>query len=130
MTLLRTRYNRLPFGASDPGGGLSKNFQLLQSALSFPQSASVTAATTLTALTADAALVLGDATSAAFTVTLPSVLGASGITTTVKKTDASGHHVTVAGSGSDLIDGSATYALTTQYQSVTVLCDGTTWWIV
>ena len=30
----------------------------------------------------------------------------------------------------ETIDGATTLAITTQYQSYTVICDGTGWWII
>lgn len=68
-----------------------------------------------------------DATSAPQTVTLPAATG-SGTIRTVKKIDASANTVTVQRAGADLIDGVATYVLTVQYQSVTVLDAATGVW--
>lgn len=79
-------------------------------------------------LTLDDGMLLVDATSGAATVTLPDVRRAAGRTFFTKKADVSANAVTV--SSADLIDGASTYALTVQFQSVTVLSDGTTWWIV
>jgi hypothetical protein len=79
-------------------------------------------------LTLDDGLLLVDATSGAATVTLPDVRRAAGRQFKTKKTDASGNTVTV--SSSALIDGAGTYALTVQFQSVTVVSDGATWWIL
>lgn len=74
-------------------------------------------------------LVVCDATSAAFAVTLPAV--APGLAPiTVKKTDASANAVTVTRAGSATIDGATTYALGTQYKSVTLISDGTNWLII
>lgn len=74
--------------------------------------------------------VLGDATSAAFAVTLPLAADVPGWTFRVKKMDASANAVTVTASGTDLIDGAGTFPLTVQYQSVTVQSDGAAWWVV
>jgi hypothetical protein len=73
-------------------------------------------------------LVLCNATSSGFTVTLPTA-AVSGTTVLVKKTDASANAVTVAG-GAALIDGAATFALANQYDAVSVVADGTNWWVV
>ena len=87
----------------------------------------VTAATTVTL---DDSLVCADATSAAFAVTLPTARIASGRTFQIKRINAGANAVTVTAAGTNTIDGSATYSLAVQYQSVTVQSDGATWWIV
>lgn len=89
-------------------------------------SRTVTAATTVTL---DDYLVCGDATGAAFDVTLPSVRKAAGRTFKVKRLNA-GNTVTVTAAGTDTIDGSATYPLSAQFEAVTVVSDGTDWWVV
>lgn len=75
-------------------------------------------------------VVLGDATGGAFSLTLPPVAVAKGKKYHIKKTDASGNAVTVDGDGSETIDGATTKALSSQYASVTIVCDGTVWWIL
>lgn len=44
-----------------------------------------------------------------------------------KKTDASANEVRINGDGSETIDGSSPYALTTQYESVIIQSNGATW---
>ena len=74
-------------------------------------------------------LILCDATSGAFTVTLPP----AGLTPNriihIKKVDAV-NNVTVDADGSETIDGALTETLATQYEVLTVVSDGTTWHIV
>ena len=48
----------------------------------------------------------------------------------IKKTDVSVNTVTVTPSGGATIDGAATYVLTLQYQTVTIISDGTNWHII
>ncbi len=73
---------------------------------------------------------LGDATSAAFTFTLPAASSAgSGFTLMFKKTDSSANAVTLDGNSSETIDGSTTYALSSQYDSAILICDGSNWHI-
>lgn len=79
-------------------------------------------------VTLDDDAVFVDATAGAIAITLPDVRRASARRFYVKKTDASANAVTVGSSAN--IDGAATYALTVQYQSVTVLSDGATWWVL
>ena len=74
--------------------------------------------------------VLADATGGAFAVTLPPAAELPGWPFRVKKVDASANAVTVTASGTDLIDGAATYALAVQYQSVTIQSTGTGWVIL
>lgn len=74
--------------------------------------------------------ILGDATGGAITVNLPTAVGIDGRTYTIKKVDASGNAVTVDGDGSETIDGAATNALSTQWDSVTVQSDGANWVII
>ena len=66
-----------------------------------------------------------NATSNVIVVTLPAV--AEGLQYTVKKTDASANAVTVSTNASELIDGEATQALTTQYDVITVVGTSTEW---
>jgi len=72
-------------------------------------------------------VVLADASGGAITITLPSP--SSNAWVEVKKTDSSTNAVTVDGGGNN-IDGSASFDITTQYESYTVVSDGTGWWIV
>lgn len=92
-----------------------------------PAVASKTAAYTATALDD---LILCDATSGAFTVTLPKAADNNGKELTVKKTDASANAVTLDGNGSETIDGAATVALSSRYASRTIRSDGTNWHII
>jgi hypothetical protein len=72
-----------------------------------------------------------DATSAAFTITFPALSGVSvGTQFTFIKIDVSANAVTLDGSGSELINGAATYALSAQYQSVTLYRGSATKWLI
>lgn len=75
-------------------------------------------------------VILGDATGGAFTVTLPTAVGRAGKTFTVKRINSGGNAVTVGTTSSQTIDGSTTYALSSQYASVTVVSDGANWHII
>ena len=74
-------------------------------------------------------VILVNATGGAVTVTLPAAGQYSGLQFIIKKTDASANAVTIDGSGAETIDGAATQVLTVQYQSITVVSDGTGWQI-
>lgn len=71
-----------------------------------------------------------DATSAAFTVTLPAAATSDGQVVVVRKTDTSVNAVTIDGNASETIDGDAAVYLHFQYESVTLVCDATGWHIV
>ncbi len=78
------------------------------------------------------AVVLCDATSAGFTLTLPDATqpGFSvGQRYTVIKTDSTGHSVTIAASGGQLIGGASTVTLTTANAQTGVVFDGANWWV-
>lgn len=64
----------------------------------------------------------------AITITLPASSGNSGKIIDVKNIHASAT-CTVQGNAAETIDGSNTYLLSSQYQSITVVSDGTNWYI-
>jgi hypothetical protein len=74
--------------------------------------------------------ILGDATSAAFTLTLPTAVGIAGRIYTLKKIDSSVNAVTIDGNGAETIDGEATYSLSTQWKYVSIQSDGSNWVII
>ena len=80
---------------------------------------------------ADSILLVDDDT-AGSTVTINLLLGSSaydGSTLKIKKLGTTAN-VIIDGSGAQTIDGAATFTLTTQYESVTIVCDGTNWHII
>lgn len=90
-------------------------------------------ATPIVAKSSAYTIVAGDSTILATgttTITLPTAVGVTGRQYTIKKTDAGGTNVTVAGNGVELIDGANTVVLNTQYEAVTVQSDGTQWWVI
>jgi len=72
-------------------------------------------------------VVLADASGGAITITLPSPSANAWVQ--VKKTDSSTNAVTVDGGGNN-IDGSGSFDITTQYESYTMVGDGSNWFIV
>lgn len=86
----------------------------------------VAAVSTTSTLSSD--INLCNASSAAITVTLPAV--SSGRIIRIKKTDSSGNIVTIQRGGTSTIDGATTKILYSQYESMTLACDGTNWFIV
>lgn len=73
-------------------------------------------------------VILADATTAAFTITLPA--SSEGLMYWIKKIDSSANAVTIDGDGSETIDGDTTKILSSQYDAVQLLADGTEWWIL
>jgi hypothetical protein len=72
-----------------------------------------------------------NATTAAFTLTLPPASASADQFYIIIKTDVAAHTVTVAASGSDTINGAATYTgLAAQWNVVRLYCDGTQWLVV
>ena len=72
-------------------------------------------------------VVFANASSGSLTVTLPAVgAGSAGRQLVVKKVDAGADTVTVSGS----IDGGSFFELNGPYQSITLVCDGSTNWFV
>lgn len=68
-----------------------------------------------------------NATGANITRTLPDASTNQGRFFTIKKTDASAHTVIIACTGADTIDGAATVVLYAQYDSITVVSNGSGW---
>ena len=92
--------------------------------------AALASVSTTTTLDVTHYTVLGDASGAAFTITLPTAAGITGRMYNVKKTDSSANAVTVDAAGSETIDGALTQSLATQYQTITIQSDGTNWVIL
>jgi hypothetical protein len=63
-------------------------------------------------------------------VNLPTAAGNTSKTITIKKTDQSANTVTVTGNGGELIDIANTYVLRFPMDAVTVISDGTQWWVI
>ena len=87
----------------------------------------VDTATSTIGATEDVSLV--DSAAAPATMTLPSAT-TSGKIVRVKKTDSSANAVVVQRGGTSTIDGATTKILYSQYESITVVSDGTNWHII
>ncbi|HLP82630.1 MAG TPA: hypothetical protein VK141_11690, partial [Nitrosomonas sp.] len=81
-------------------------------------------------LTSSDNVILASAASGAVTMTLPTAVGVTGRTYTIKKTDSSANAVTIATTSSQTIDGVSTTNLVSQYQYATLISDGSNWNIV
>ncbi len=66
--------------------------------------------------------------SSAYTVTLPTAASIEGKKIHVKRLATA--NITIDGDGSETIDGSATFVLSTQYEAITLISDGTNWIII
>lgn len=73
---------------------------------------------------------LCDATSGSLTVTLPAAGAYKGQRFYIKKVDATANTVTIDGDGSETIDGAATAVIAVPMTCLTVVSDGSNWWIV
>lgn len=88
----------------------------------------VTTVSADTVLTSLNDVVLVNASGAARTITLPAP--SSGKRISIKKTDSSANAVTISRSSTETIDGNSSVSLSAQYDSYTVISDGTNWFII
>ena len=110
------------------GNGVSGNPTIAITATSL--NASITSISTNTTISNDVTLV--DTTSTTITVTLPTAVGISGKQYTIKDKvgNAGIRNITVATTSSQTIDGSTTQRINTGYESLTVISDGSNWYII
>jgi hypothetical protein len=109
-----------PIGATTPSTG---RFTGLQAGIVSKNAA-------YTATSADFTI-LCNATTAAFSITLPTAASQPGRIYNVKKTDASANAVTIAPNAVDTIDGAANRAVGTQFLNVQFQSDGVNgWWVL
>ena len=92
--------------------------------------AAITTKTSAYTATSSDETILGNASAGAFSITLPTAVGATGKTYVVKKIDSSANAVTIATTLSQTIDGTTTKALSFQYDGVQVQTDGANWFII
>lgn len=83
---------------------------------------------TYTAIQGD--YILGNTTSAGFTITLPAASTVPGAIITVTKVSSDANNLTVSRAGSDLIVGATTAVISVQYNSITLLSDGSSNWFI
>ena len=75
-------------------------------------------------------VVLGDCTGGAITFTLPTAALGVGRIFSLKKIDSSVNVLTIQANGAELIDGSNTFSLTSQWQDVMIVSSGTAWYLI
>ena len=74
--------------------------------------------------------VLGNATTASFSLTLPTSVGATGQVYIIKKVDSTANTVTILTTSSQTIDGSTSKVLSYQYDGFQLQSDGANWMII
>ena len=126
-------------GVADPidedlwGGQLNANWTSLDSLLNTGTNSitrSESSGPVSTSTTDRNKTLLIDATSGAITVNLlAAATAADGFQITIKKTDSSSNDVTIDGNASETIDGSTTLVLDGENNSVTLVCDGSNWFV-
>jgi len=75
-------------------------------------------------------VLLGTAGAGGITLTLPAPATNANHIFTIKKVDAAAGFVTVAQNAAETIDGAASVNLISQYQAISVISDGTNWFII
>jgi len=75
-------------------------------------------------------LIIADAAGGAITMTLPPAALVPGRIYVFKRINSGGNAVIVDPSGAETIDGAATYTLSAQWNSVTIMSNGTAWFII
>lgn len=81
-------------------------------------------------ITSDDSVILADATSSAFSITLPTAVGRSGKKYFIKRINDGSNNVTVDTTSGQTIDGETSQVLTTQYETITVISDNSNWHII
>lgn len=118
----------MPQGTGKVGVGVASPHTLLQ--VAGPVATPIATKTTGYPITGSDSVILADATTAAFNVTLPTAVGISGRQYTIKRINGGANNVTLNTTSSQTIDGVTTKVLNAQYASVTVVSDGANWMIV
>jgi len=75
-------------------------------------------------------LIIADAIGGAITMTLPPAALVPGRIYVFKRINSGANAVIVDPSGAETIDGAATYTLSAQWNSVTIMSNGTAWFII
>lgn len=75
-------------------------------------------------------IILANGSGGAFALTMPAASTVSGRVYNFKKIDSSSNYITIQADGAETIDGSNTLDLTAQYESATLVSDGTAWYII
>jgi hypothetical protein len=84
--------------------------------------------TTGTHAATDRQFILCDTSGGNITLNLPAAASSTNAQISIKKTDAA-NTVTIDGNGAETIDGAATAVLSSQWEMISIICDGTSWFI-
>lgn len=112
------------------GGYLNKNWDNLDSFLKIARDTLVTTKTGAYAITSSDrnGLIQADATSGAFNISLPTAASVgNGFFVSVKKIDSSSNAITIDPNGSETIDGESTKAISEQFETLSLVSDGSNW---
>lgn len=90
----------------------------------------VTTVTASTHAAGNETVILCNATSNNITVNLPAASGVTDRIYHIKKTDSSSNTVTIDGNASEVVENATTAVISTQYDSIQIVCDGSSWWII
>lgn len=90
----------------------------------------VRAVTGTDTVTVEDGVITADATSGAFTITLPSASSCAGRKFLFKNLASTSNAVTIARAGSDTIDGATSITMTIQYESIELISLGGTAWAI
>jgi len=74
--------------------------------------------------------ILANSTSGAITINLPTAAILAGRIFVFKRVNAGANNVVIDPAASETIDGAATYTLSAQWASVTIISNGTAWFII
>ena len=121
-----TRVRVLPTGFVGVGSGTPLSTLDVQGSFGH----AVTSISASTSADDTAVVYLVDATAGAVTLTLPTATTTTRRIYHVKKTDSSANAVTIDGAGAETIDGATTQTLIAQYESIQIVSDGTSWFIL
>lgn len=117
------------FPNAGPGGTTGREGLISSGGLPFDDTVTTTGPTFVVTTDNTNALILCDCTSNNITLNLPSAaLTGDKFRFIVKKTDSSANTVTIDADGSDLIDGAATFVISTQNEATEFLTDGSAWY--
>jgi hypothetical protein len=75
-------------------------------------------------------IIIGDATTGDFTITLPTAVGIAGRQYTIKKIDGSSNTITIDAYDNETIDGELTQILLNEDDTITIVSDGSNWRII
>lgn len=114
------------------GTPTSSNFLRGDGSWAAPTATVTTAVSTKTSaytITGTDDVILADGAGGAFSVTLPTAVGVTK-PFRIKRINSGSNNITVATTSAQTIDGAANYVISQQYESITVVSNGTNWMIV